>query len=506
VIMRNIVKWMALTAALMLGGSAPGLPDSSRAMEKQETIHSQAVRVIEQDSDQDGRVDRIAHVDEEDNLVLLEIDSTGDGRMDTRQYYRNGQLDRIVSHTLAPSPMTVTDYFENGNRRRHQKQDQAGRIRESIDFDENEEPLLWERDTSGDGRVDTVYQYENNRPVKSLHDTAGNGAMNTVRHYRDGELTEELRDTSGNGAFDVRLTFREGMAVSREEDTDHDGIMDRFTEFDKTGTPVRQVLYEPGRKEPVRIILFDNQGRIRKVEADTGGDGRMDSFQYFKNGVMVNVEQDRNGDGIIDSWHYYEEGQMVRVEQDRSFNGNIDARMEYKEGNQTRAWLDTTGDGRFDTVQRFDDPAWSMTVEMYNGDGNILRERRAYKDDVMRLKEVFDPETGRPTLIEAYDEKGRITQTREAARDGGPLDMIWHFDDNEVGVAAEKDTTGDGRIDTWYYYVNGRIDRVAEDRNGDGRPDLWETYDASGAIISRSEDINLDGTPDIEKTYETESP
>jgi hypothetical protein len=146
-----------------------------------------------------------------------------------------------------------------------------------------------------------------------------------------------------------------------------------------------------------------------------------------------------------------------------------------------------------------------MVVEMYTGNGKILQERRAYKADVMRIKEVFDPETGRPTLVEKYDEKGRITQTREATGDDGPLDVTWHFDENEVGVACEKDTTGGGRIDTWYDYVDGRIQRVAEDRNGDGRPDLWETYDAAGAIISRSEDINLDGTADIEKTYETQS-
>lgn len=196
------------------------------------------------------------------------------------------------------------------------------------------------------------------------------------------------------------------------------------------------------------------------------------------------------------------DGRIIRkVEQDTNQDGRVDqiAHLDGS-GNPVLLEIDTSGDGRFDTVQRFDDPQWSLVIEVHDDNG-ALRERRAYSDAVIRAREVFDPDTGRPTLVEKYDEKGRITLTREASKDGGPLDMTWHYDENEVAVAAERDTSGDGRFDIWYYYKDGRIDRVAEDRNGDGKPDLWETYDASGAIISSSEDLNLDGTPDLEKIY-----
>ncbi len=79
----------------------------------------------------------------------------------------------------------------------------------------------------------------------------------------------------------------------------------------------------------------------------------------------------------------------------------------------------------------------------------------------------------------------------------GLLNITWYYNKKEEAVRAEKDTRGDGRIDTWYYYQEGSVRRVEEDKNADGRPDLWEEYDTSEALTKRSQDLDCDGKPDI---------
>jgi hypothetical protein len=37
----------------------------------------------------------------------------------------------------------------------------------------------------------------------------------------------------------------------------------------------------------------------------------------------------------------------------------------------------------------------------------------------------------------------------------------------------ERDRNDDGKVDTWEYYVNGKLERMGLDTNGDGRVDTW---------------------------------
>ncbi len=41
---------------------------------------------------------------------------------------------------------------------------------------------------------------------------------------------------------------------------------------------------------------------------------------------------------------------------------------------------------------------------------------------------------------------------------------------------AKKDRNKDGKIDTWYFYENGKIRKVEIDKDGDGNPDSWQEY------------------------------
>lgn len=67
---------------------------------------------------------------------------------------------------------------------------------------------------------------------------------------------------------------------------------------------------------------------------------------------------------------------------------------------------------------------------------------------------------------------------------------------------AEKDTDGDGRVDTWIkYYFTGQPWVIARDTNGDGKPDYWRHY-KNGFLYKKERDRNYDGRVDLIISYE----
>lgn len=65
-----------------------------------------------------------------------------------------------------------------------------------------------------------------------------------------------------------------------EVDTDFDGVVDR-------------------------IEYYDNSGQVDRVELDTTGDGLINEWVTYKNGLPVKSERDTNNDGKPDVWMEY---------------------------------------------------------------------------------------------------------------------------------------------------------------------------------------------------------
>ena len=61
---------------------------------------------------------------------------------------------------------------------------------------------------------------------------------------------------------------------------------------------------------------------------------------------------------------------------------------------------------------------------------------------------------------------------------------------------TEFDTTGDGRVDTWYRYLDEATYRMEHDRKGDGKVDYWLTY-SNGVMVKAEADDNFDGKVDV---------
>ena len=97
------------------------------------------------------------------------------------------------------------------------------------------------------------------------------------------------------------------------------------------------------------------------------------------------------------------------------------------EGNKEVCWLaDLNGDGRVD-------------VYTYFGDDGVIRRREA-----------------------AYSVEKAVDEI--ALYKGGQLDVVM------------RDTSFDGRLDTWDYYENVKLMRRERDKNGEGRIDEWWTF------------------------------
>jgi hypothetical protein len=80
-----------------------------------------------------------------------------------------------------------------------------------------------------------------------------------------------------------------------------------------------------GSGAPDYRVYYDSRGRVVREEMDYAHRGRMDTFYYYKNGVLDRVEIDSKGNGKIDIWVYLLDGRYVqRYERDTTGSGKPD--------------------------------------------------------------------------------------------------------------------------------------------------------------------------------------
>jgi hypothetical protein len=72
-------------------------------------------------------------------------------------------------------------------------------------------------------------------------------------------------------------------------------------------------------------VYYDSQGKVSREEMDYNHHGRMDTFYYYRNGVLERVEIDSKGSGSIDIWVYIADGKYIqRWERDTTGSGRPD--------------------------------------------------------------------------------------------------------------------------------------------------------------------------------------
>ncbi|MBW2090711.1 MAG: hypothetical protein JRI34_01120 [Deltaproteobacteria bacterium] len=99
-----------------------------------------------------------------------------------------------------------------------------------------------------------------------------------------------------------------------------------------------------------RLEIYNEKGVIVRLEVDTTGDGKMNEWVFFTNGIRNKAEKDINRDGKPDTFITYDaKGVIIKLEGDTTGNGKINEWVYYKDGKPTRAERDTNADGKPDT-------------------------------------------------------------------------------------------------------------------------------------------------------------
>ena len=462
---------------------------------------------VEQDVDDDGNIDRIDHyafaADGTRSLTRRDFDVDGDGNIDRSEAY---------------------SYNSNGNRIRTRfDDDNDGRV-DRIAFD-----------LDGDGNIDrTAHLNAEGRWERVERDVDDDGNIDRIDHYTfaaDGtrSLTRTAFDLDGDGNIDridhyafaadgTRSLTRSGFAadgtrsLTRSGDVDGDGNIDRSEAYNYNSN---------GNRTRTRFD-DDNDGRIDRVAFDVDGDGNIDRTAHLNAaGRWERVEQDVDDDGNIDRIDHYtfdEDGtrSLTRRDFDVDGDGNIDRIDHYTfaaDGTRslTRSEFDDDGDGNIDRSEAY----------IHDANGNRIRTRFDDDNDGRIDRVAFDLDgDGNIDRTAHLNAAGRWERVEQDVDDDGNIDRIDHYtfaaDGTRSLTRTGFDVDGDGNIDrseAYSYNSNGNRIRTRFDDDGDGNIDRSEaySYNSNGnRIRTRFDDDNdgridriafdLDGDGNIDRT------
>lgn len=158
----------------------------------------------------------------------------------------------------------------------------------------------------------------------------------------------EVRDINGDGIPDLWIYYNPQNPreiVRQEESTKGDGRVDTWSYF-KDGKLLRREVDTQGQGRPTTVFYY-NDDRIVREERDEGGQGIMTYRGTYENGRVAKVERDTAGRGRPDLWVYYDtsqDGQIV-VKEERDINGDgiADIWTYFENGRMVRRDVSATG-------------------------------------------------------------------------------------------------------------------------------------------------------------------
>lgn len=158
----------------------------------------------------------------------------------------------------------------------------------------------------------------------------------------------EVRDVNGDGIPDLWIYYnpqKPGEAMRQEEASKGDGRVDTWSYF-KDGQLTRRDVDSKGQGRPDTVFYYDGDKIVRE-ERDENGQGRMTYRASFHNGRLAKVEKDTSGSGRSDLWIYYDtsrDGEIV-IKEERDLNGDgvADLWTYYENGRVARRDVSAVG-------------------------------------------------------------------------------------------------------------------------------------------------------------------
>lgn len=162
-------------------------------------------------------------------------------------------------------------------------------------------------------------------------------SSSTSRPFRN----VEVRDVNGDGVPDLWIYYsllEPGEMVRQEEATRGDGRVDTWSYF-KDGKLVRREVDTRGRGAADTVYYYENDKIVRE-ERDQNGSGQV-------SGRRAKIEEDTNGAGKTDRWIYYDTSTdaeiILKEERDLNGDGTVDLWSHYENGRIVRRDLSAAG-------------------------------------------------------------------------------------------------------------------------------------------------------------------
>lgn len=154
-------------------------------------------------------------------------------------------------------------------------------------------------DVDGDQRPDLTDAYDGDRRICTAFDMNFDGRIDLQRFYEeDGESPRlELHDFDFDGRVDEVALFEGGERVRAEYDTDFDDRMD-LQIWCEHGQPTRVTRHRSHRSRVDTWERYED-GLLVEARYDEDGDGEPERIEVYRDGRLHIEETDRNGDGEI---------------------------------------------------------------------------------------------------------------------------------------------------------------------------------------------------------------
>jgi hypothetical protein len=181
-------------------------------------------------------------------------------------------------------------------------------------------------------------------PEKIILSSLSKPAPQTPAPFRN----VEVKDINGDGIPDLWIYYnpnKPGEVVRQEESTRGDGRVDTWSYF-KDGQLMRRDVDAKGAGRPDTVFFYDNNMIVRE-ERDENGQGMITFRAVYQNNRIAKVEKDTRGSGRPDQWIFYDpagDGEViVKEERDLDGDGAADLWSYYENGRLVRRDVSAVG-------------------------------------------------------------------------------------------------------------------------------------------------------------------
>jgi len=147
--------------------------------------------------------------------------------------------------------------------------------------------------------------------------------------------------------------------------------------------------------ERIHPAYDKSSGRLTRLEYDSNGDGKIDTWGYMDGMRVVRVEVDEDGDGKVDRWEFHKDGSGVAAQ-----SGSVDRTIEHIE----RA---THHDGKVNRWEYFDNGLLSRVEEDTDDDGKVDKWEQ-YVGGTLAVMALDTKHAGKPDRRLVYRADGSL--------------------------------------------------------------------------------------------------